>query len=118
MAAEIKKNTALLRGIITGMTVTRVVGSSDQSTPVFMVVRDKDDREFRLGLVVTGTSHRLSGTKILCDFAGVVRFVSGTGGERLKGALIQGTIDLACALMVSDHQGRLECLRPLLAEAA
>ncbi|HMI09709.1 MAG TPA: hypothetical protein VK497_04935 [Candidatus Saccharimonadales bacterium] len=125
MVTEIKKTTALLRGTITGRVVTldqmmaaHAAGYGGRSTPLPMVVRTKDDREFRLGLVVTGVLHRVSGDKTLCDFAGVVQFVSGIGVERLKGVLVQGTIDLSCTLAVTDCQGRLECLRPVLAEVA
>lgn len=129
MAANTKEKTALLRGVIAGRVVTCdqmmaafQAGFGPSPIPALpMVVRGKrDDREweFRLGLEVTQLTRRTCGSVVLCDFMGKVVYVSGTGGERLQGALVQGTIDLSCSQAVTNCQGRLECLRPLLAEAA
>lgn len=127
-AAEIKKDTALLRGVITGRVVTldqmviAKAGYGVASTPrpaLPLVVRTlKDNLEHRVGVAVTESSYRVCGEKILCDFSGHVAYAS-SGGERYKGAVVQGTIDLTpTPLATCQCQGRLELLRPAMAEVA
>lgn len=126
MAANRKEDTALLRGTIVGRVVTRgqmmaahEAGYGVTPIPVLpVVVRDRNGLEHRLGLEITQLTRRTRGGITLCDFQGKVVRVLGTGGERLLDALVQGTIDLSCVLTVTDCQGRIECLRPVTAEAA